>query len=72
MRYKILLVLLIAAQISYGQGLLSKTVSKLAKGLGKGVNVEASANLADITPFVAIESNLHAVTDEAPGTRIPG
>jgi hypothetical protein len=60
MKLKLLLALFLAAHVSFGQNLFTKTISKLAKTVGKTTNVETSANLEEMTPFVAIDCNLHS------------
>jgi hypothetical protein len=60
MKLKLFLALLIVTHLGYGQNLFTKTVAKLAKGMGKAVNVETSAALDEMTPMVAIDCNLHS------------
>jgi hypothetical protein len=60
MKVKFLIALFLIAHVSDGQNLFTKTVAKLAKGMGKAVNVETSAALNEMTPTVAIDCNLHS------------
>jgi hypothetical protein len=59
MKLKLLLILMLTAHLSGAQNLFTKTISKLAKGMGKSVNVETSADLNSVAPLVIIDSNLH-------------
>ncbi|HYG00953.1 MAG TPA: hypothetical protein VD927_00850 [Chryseosolibacter sp.] len=59
MKTKLVFAFLLIAAAGNAQNFLSKTVAKLAKGMGQSTNVETTANLDETTPLVIIESNLH-------------
>jgi hypothetical protein len=60
MKIKLLLSFLLVGHFCFGQNLFTKTISKLAKGMGKAVNVETSGDLNAIAPLPMIDCNLHS------------
>jgi hypothetical protein len=59
MKLKLILALIVFAQVSYAQGFLSKQLAKVAKKVGGG-QTTAAASLNDIVPTVSVTSNLHS------------
>ncbi|NOT76010.1 MAG: hypothetical protein HOP08_13880 [Cyclobacteriaceae bacterium] len=60
MRLRLLLMLLMIGQLSYGQNMFTKGIAKLAKKMG-GLSTMSTSTLGDVVPTVGMGSNLHPV-----------